>query len=169
MIEKLKQEMNLRDEERSFFKPLVEHQIYKETFLQKLGNLKEYIEFIQLNESVYFSLYNPNLDFEAEDYFSLYSLSESYDVKEGNIDWFQDDELIVLGCIGQETYLFYYGEEVYVFYQHLEYEKENLIQVARNLRELLENKTIFCKAMKYSDRLQRYFDNDEDYEKFLSK
>lgn len=165
--ERLKKQMKLWGEEKEFFEPLSEDKMYKKMIVESFNDFVEYMEFVDSNNSVYFSLYNPNVDFETEDYFTLYSASEGKSVKDAIYDWEIDEELMILGCIGQETYLFSYGKEIYAFPQHLEYELENLIYISKSLEELLINKDAFNQAMKYSDLLQRYFDNDEEYEKFL--
>ena len=167
LVERLKKAMDLYDEEQEFFETQQEDEMYKRKIIQSFNDFVEYVEFVDSNNSVYFSLCNPNMDFKAEDYFTLYSPSEGKSVKNAIYDWEIDEELMILGCIGQETYLFSYGKEIYAFPQHLEYELENLIYISKSLEELLINKDAFNQAMKYSDLLQRYFDNDEEYEKFL--
>lgn len=167
LVEHLKKEMNLYDEEQEFFESQQENEMYKKRIMESFNDFVEYMELVDSNNSVYFSLCNPNVGFEIEDYFTLYSPSEGKSVKDAICDWEIDEGLLILGCIGQETYLFSYGKEIYAFPQHLEYDSENLIYIAQSLQELLTNKDVFNQSMKYSDRLHRYFDNEEEYEKFL--
>lgn len=142
---------------------------YEKGILTKLHEDKEYVSFLNENVSVHFSLYNPNMVDKVEDYFSLYSISEAILVKEGHLDWSEDEELLILGCVGQETYLFSFGKEIYAFPQHLDYEKENLVKIADNLDDLLFNKRTFSNAMKYSDMLESHFEEEDEYELFLQR
>lgn len=169
MIDNFKKEMKLFDEAiylHEFNYANRKQENYKKLITETMYKTQGYLDFIKANKSFYFSLYNPNFDFE--DYFVLYSLFEGYEVKESHIDWSDDEGLMILGCIGQETYLFCYGKEVYAFPQIMEYEPENLIEIAEDLEELLTNKEVFDKAMKYSDLIQQFFEDDEEYEAFLN-